>query len=173
MIVPKIKSFFAARTKRELIMLACIVVCALAVWASSMRSRSRELRAESLDLSKRLAAAETALNMEPSINARLEKLRALVDKTKTLDAPALQIAVENCAREAGLEFSLSSPSSSAAGDFQINKITLSTTPQPLYAIAKFESLLAALEPYAAVAESVITGDGKGNASIRYIISSFN
>ena len=173
MISAKIKAFFAARTKRETAMLCCIAACALAVWASSMASRSAGLRAEFAEVSKRVAQAETALNMEAKITARLEKLRGIIDKSKTLDASALQIAVEKCAREAGVEFSLSSPSSASAGDFKINKISLSTTPQPLHAIAKLESLLARLEPYAAVVESSITGDGRGGASARLIISSFN
>jgi cytidyltransferase-like protein len=128
---------------------------------------------QKIDLDKRMLVAQTAIKMEANIVERLKKLEAEIDKTKTLSPDDLQIAIENAAKEAELDYSISNVTTTPVGEFKVNKIILTTTPQELYVVAKFESLLAKLEPYVAVAESTLTGDKQGKASVRYIISSFN
>lgn len=169
----KIKNFIASRNKRERIMMAGILFCALAIWASSMMTSRSEIDMQKIDLDKRMLVAQTAIKMEANIVERLKKLEAEIDKTKTLSPDDLQIAIENAAKEAELDYSISNVTTTPVGEFKVNKIILTTTPQELYVIAKFESLLAKLEPYVAVAESTLTGDKQGKASVRYIISSFN
>ena len=74
----KISEFIKARNKRELFMLGGIVVCVLAIWCSSLASKSRELSDAEKDLSKRIATAETAIKMAPTIEARLKKLESVL-----------------------------------------------------------------------------------------------
>ena len=90
----KIKNFIASRNKRERIMMAGILFCALAIWASSMMTSRSEIDMQKIDLDKRMLVAQTAIKMEANIVERLKKLEAEIDKTKTLSPDDLQIAIE-------------------------------------------------------------------------------
>ena len=136
-------------------------------------SKGKDLEFKKIDLQSRLNVANGIIKHEAQVIADFEKIKSEIDETQTYSPDNLQIAIENAAKEAELDFSISSVSISPVGDFNVNKIVLTTTPQQLHVIAKFESLLAKLEPYVAIVESSLTSDKKGNASMRYIISSFN
>ena len=168
----KIKNFIASRNKRERIMIFCIFFCVLAIWMSSMISEKNEINTTKIDIDKRLQVANTAIDMEASILARLKKLEEEIDKSKSFSPDDLQIAIENAAKQAEVEYSISNVTTAQVGEFKINKITLTTTPQELHRIAKLEELLATLEPYVKIVESSLTGDKQGRATVRYLISSF-
>ena len=171
--INKLKSFWRNRNKRERVMMLAVLFCALAIWASSMLSTQREHNLQIRDLQKNIAQAQAAIDMESVIQKRLEKLKSSVDRAKMLDAQTLQITVEAIAKQAELEFSISSVSTSQTGDFRINSITVSTTAQPLFKLAKLEELLSKLEPYVAVSQYVLNGNKNGDVIIRYTITSFN
>ncbi len=169
----KIMSFVKSRNKRERIMMLCVLCCILAIWASSMISESADVDVSKIDIDKRLMVAKTAIKMEANIMQRLRNLETEIDKTKTLSPDDLQIAIENIAKQSELEYSISGVETAKLGEFNINKIMLTTVPEDLSKIAKLESLLVELEPYVAIVESSISGDKQGRVSIRYLISSFN
>ena len=168
----KISEFIKARNKRELFMLGGIVVCVLVIWGSSLASKSRELSDAEKDLSKRIATAETAIKMAPTIEARLKKLESLIDRSKVYNSSELQITIEKTSNDSNLPCTLSSVSTSDVGGFKVNKITLTSRNQDLQTIARFEKNLATLEPYIFISEASITSDKRARISVRYEIVSF-
>ncbi len=168
----KISEFIKARNKRELFMLGAIIVCSLAIWASMMSAKSRELSETHKDLAKRIATAEAAIKMAPTIEAKLKKLESLIDRSKVYSSSELQIAVENAANNSGLPASLSSATSTVIGGLKVNKISLSSRNQDLQTIARFEKALSELEPYVFISEASISGDKRAKISVHYEIVSF-
>ncbi len=154
-------------------MLAGVVGCALAVWASAVLSARARQDAELAQLQKREDVARATIALKPAVEARIKAARERVDMSKTLSADELQIEIESAAKASGLEYSLSSAVRAKSGGFSVNRLTLSTSPQNLADIVKFENLVAKLAPYATIEEVSFSGDSRtGKVSARYAISSF-
>lgn len=168
----KLAQFYKSRNRRERIMLACVIAGIFLVWATMLSSRNAEISAQIQRLNSRKAIAETAIARAPEIQAELDKIKKIFDSSKTVSAVNLQIAVENCAREAGLTYSLSSSETKDAGNFKIHTITLSSQKSDLKQYSKFEEKICELEPYVTLSRVLFDGDGKGGVTAKYTINSF-
>ena len=158
----KLAQFYKSRNRRERIMLACVVAGIFLVWLTMLSSKNSEVSSEIQRLNSRA----------PEIQAELEKIRKVFDSSKTVSAVNLQIAVEKCATEAELTYSLSSAETKDAGKFKIHTITLSSQKSDLKQYSKFEEKIAELEPYVTLARVLFDGDGKGGVTAKYTINSF-
>ena len=168
----KLAQFYKSRNRRERIMLACVVAGIFLVWLTMLSSKNSEVSSEIQRLNSRKAIAETAIARAPEIQAELEKIRKVFDSSKSVSAVNLQIAVEKCATEAELTYSLSSAETKDAGKFKIHTITLSSQKSDLKQYSKFEEKIAELEPYVTLARVLFDGDGKGGVTAKYTINSF-
>ena len=143
----KIKSFWASRKPRERVMLVCCTVA---------------------------ATAKAAIAGLPGVEAAEAELSKSFDPSKTLSDDKFQAEIDRCARAAGVEYKLSSVTSSSMGKFKIYKTVMNISKtNDLSSIMKFESELKALRPYISVAEASFAGDGKGAVSAQYTITSFS
>lgn len=168
----KISAFYAKRNSREKAMLWCIILGVAFAWMSSQMKANSKLNAEISDYTTKIKVAKTAIAQEPIIKKELEDVLKAFDSSKTLSAVSLQIAVENCARNAGLVYSLSNASTKDAGRFNINSISLSCQKGALKNLAAFEWEMRQIEPYVMFAKSSIEGSNSGEVSAKYEIISF-
>lgn len=101
----------------------------------------------------------------PGVEAAEAELSKSFDPSKTLSDDKFQAEIDRCARAAGVEYKLSSVTSSSMGKFKIYKTVMNISKTTdLSSIMKFESELKALRPYISVAEASFAGDGKGAVS---------
>ena len=155
----KIKSFWASRKPRERVMLVCCTVIVAALWFTLLSNKNSDCQTKLLELTRRAATAELSKSFDPS---------------KTLSDDKFQAEIDRCARAAGVEYKLSSVTSSSMGKFKIYKTVMNISKTTdLSSIMKFESELKALRPYISVAEASFAGDGKGAVSAQYTITSFS
>lgn len=168
----KISAFYAKRNSREKMMLWCIIFAVAFTWLSSQIKTNSRLNAEISDYTTKIKVAKTTIAQEPTIKKELEDVLKTFDSSKTLSAVSLQIAVENCARTAGLSYSLSNTSTKDAGRFSINSISLSCQKGVLKNLAAFEWEMRQIEPYVMFAKASIEGSNSGDVSAKYEIISF-
>lgn len=172
--VEKIKSFWASRKPRERVMLVCCTVIVAALWFTLLSNKNSDCETKLLELTRRAATAKAAIAGLPGVEAAEAELSKSFDPSKTLSDDKFQAEIDRCARAAGVEYKLSSVTSSSMGKFKIYKTVMNISKTTdLSSIMKFESELKALRPYISVAEASFAGDGKGAVSAQYTITSFS
>lgn len=127
-----------------------------------------------LDLGRRVATARAAIAGADAVAAAETALSKSFDPSKSLSADKFQAEIDRCAREAGIEYRLSSVSSSAEGRFKVYRASMQISKTAdLASIMKFEAAIKTLRPYVSIAEASFSGDGKGAVSAQYSIVSFS
>ena len=164
--------FYKRRNPRERAMLWCIVFAVAAAWLTSQTKSCSRLDAEIADLKAKNKTAHAAVAQGPFIKKELDAILKTFDSSKALSSVALQIAVEDCARKAGLVYSLSNAATKDAGRFKINTISMSCQRGQLKNLAAFEWELLRYEPYIMLSRASFEGSPSGEVSAKYEISSF-
>ncbi len=166
----KIATFYAKRNKRERVMLWCILFCAMFAWLSSQIKCGSRLNGEIAELTSKIKLAKSVVGQAPVIEKELNDILETFDTSKTLTSAALQIAVEERAMKASLDYSLSSVSTKEVGRFKINSISLSARRGQLKNLAAFEWEMRSLEPYIMFSRATFEGVASGEVSAKYEIS---
>ncbi len=168
----KITAFYRSRNRRERFMLLAMVFFAAAIWFTFLMDKGKKLSAEKEALEQRLASADFIISKGPQIQAELDKISGVIDPAKTYNALALQIAIEECARTADIQYTLSNASTKDAGKFKLHTISINFPKNSLKAFATFENAIAKYEPYITISRVNFDGDGNGGVTARYNVSSF-
>lgn len=173
-IVERLKSFWASRKPRERAMALCCAAILAALWFTLLSRKNAEYSERMLDLGRRMATARAAIAGADAVAAAETELSKSFDPSKALSADKFQAEIDRCAREAGVEYRLSSVASSAEGRFKVYRATMQISrTADLPSIMRFEAALKALRPYVSIAEASFSGDGKGAVSAQYSIVSFS
>ena len=144
------------------------------MWFTLLSNKNSDCQTKLLELTRRAATAKAAIAGLPGVEAAEAELSKSFDPSKTLSDDKFQAEIDRCARAAGVEYKLSSVTSSSMGKFKIYKTVMNISKtNDLSSIMKFESELKALRPYISVAEASFAGDGKGAVSAQYTITSFS
>ena len=168
-IADKFSAWYAKKNRCERAMLLCTLCVAAVLWLSSEISDCSALNAEFARLSVSKKVSKTAADCEPVLRGELDELLKKFDSKRKISPVSLQIAVENCARLAGLSYSLSNVSQSDAGSFSIYVITLSCRRAELKSLADFERAMRALEPHIGIVSAVFDGSATGEVGAKYTI----
>ena len=168
-IADKFSAWYAKKNRCERAMLLCTLCVAAVLWLSSEISDCSALNAEFAWLSVSKKVSKTAADCEPVLRGELDELLKKFDSKRKISPVSLQIAVENCARSAGLSYSLSNVSQSDAGSFSVYVITLSCRRAELKSLADFERAMRALEPHIGIVSAVFDGSATGEVGAKYTI----
>lgn len=170
----KSKSFWVSRKPRERVMLLCCAAVVAALWFTLLSRKNAECSARMLELGRRASTARAAIAGADAVAAAETALSKSFDPSKALSADRFQAEIDRCAREAGVEYRLSSVASSAEGRFKVYRATMQISrTSDIASIMRFEAALKAMRPYVSIAEASFSGDGKGAASAQYSIVSFS
>lgn len=173
-IAEKLKLFWASRKPRERVMMLCCAAIVAALWFTLLTRKNAEYSGRMLDLGRRVATARAAISGADAVAAAETALSKSFDPSKALSADKFQAEIDRCAREAGVEYRLSSVSSSAEGRFKVYRASMQISKTAdLASIMKFEAAIKTLRPYVSIAETSFSGDGKGAVSAQYSIVSFS
>lgn len=166
----KIIEFYNSKNTREKIMMAGVLWILAFIWLSLISRASSENATQIENLQTKINLAKTVISQSEKIKATLAKVKKSFDPKKTVDSTNLQLLVEKCASQAGLAYTLSSPSTKDSKDFKIHTITLACRAANLPALAKFEELLQTYEPYLSVEKISLDANAKDLGAKYSIIS---
>ncbi len=168
----KISNFYNSKSPRERAMFAAVLWIVAFLWMSSIASSVSSAREQAEALSSKISVAESVVGQGDKIRRALERVRASFDAGKTVSASDLQLNVEKCAADAGLDYALSTTSTKDAKDYKINSLSLNCRNSDLAALAKFEELIEKFEPYLYV-DKVSFDAGSKALNAKYVIVSIN
>lgn len=142
-----IRQAFNTLSSRERILLAAFIWLGLLIWLSSLW-RGLQARAEVYSqTAQALEMQQLLFDNEDLINLRLEEVRAQLDSSRTYSREQLFGKVDSLARQAGLDYDISSPSSQEDETFSYHTVRISIDNARIKDLILFDERVKAEAPY--------------------------
>lgn len=132
---------------REQFLLLGLLLFALWMWGSRLQEQFAGASDEFRTAHTTLAQQDSFLSDEARIEQEVAEARARVDASKTISGAQLQGEVDRLARQAGLNFSVTSPRTTSGETFNTYTVRATIRRAPIGELIEFEQSLREFAPY--------------------------
>ncbi len=150
--------FFNRLSVREKALLVAFIWVVLAIWVTMLSRQFRSVNQEYKLVREQLRSQQIWLDNQARIEDGLREVVTRLSSRRTLTGPEMVSRIEGYAREAGVNFELSSPRTQSGEIFNLHSLVVRLRRATMAQLLDFDAKVHAESPYLSIESVKVTSD---------------